>query len=186
MQLNENILILTEEQTIAPVKNESYFYRILMQSPFAFALLKGKEMIIAVANNSIKQVWGKGNEVEGKTLFEVLPEIVNQGFPDIINKVFTTGIPFIAAEKLVYLKRNDQLEETYFNFAYQAFWEKDETISGVVIIAYEVTVQATANKIVSDSEKKFKSMADLMPAKVSYGDLDGKTTYYNQKLTIPA
>jgi PAS domain S-box-containing protein len=179
MQLNN--IILTAEQTIATVKNENYFYRIFMQSPFAFALLKGKEMVIAVANNSIKQVWGKGNKVEGKTLFEVLPEIVNQGFPELINKVFATGIPFIAAEKLVYLKRNNQLEETYFNFTYQAFWEKDETISGVVIIAYEVTVQAAANKVVSESEKKFRLMADLMPAKVSYGDLDGKTTYYNQK-----
>jgi PAS domain S-box-containing protein len=179
MQLNK--IILTEEQTIAPIKNENYFYRILMQSPFAFALLKGAAMVVTVANDSIKQVWGKGNDVEGKTLFEVLPEVVHQGFPEIINTVFTTGIPFIATEKLVYLKRNNQLEKAYFNFAYQAFWEKDETISGVVIIAYEVTVQATANKVIFDSEKKFKLMADLMPAKVSYGDLDGTTTYYNQK-----
>jgi hypothetical protein len=37
--------------------------------------LKGKDMKITLANDSVK-VWGKGNDIEGKSLFDVLPEIV--------------------------------------------------------------------------------------------------------------
>jgi hypothetical protein len=32
------------------------------------------------ANDSVKKVWGKGNDIEGKSLFDVLPEIVTTTF----------------------------------------------------------------------------------------------------------
>ena len=40
--------------------------------------------------------------------------------------------------------RNGKLEETYFNFVYQPYLEANETISGVTIIAYDVTAQVMA------------------------------------------
>jgi hypothetical protein len=42
--------------------------------------LKGKDMKITLANDSVKKVWGKGNDIEGKSLFDVLPEIVTTTF----------------------------------------------------------------------------------------------------------
>lgn len=112
---------------------------MLMQSPFAFAILKGKEMLVTLANDSIKGIWGKGNAIEGKSLFEILPEIKSGIIPEILQEVFTTGIPYEAYELLVPLVRNNKLEDVYFNFVYQPYLEADETISGITIIAYEVT-----------------------------------------------
>jgi hypothetical protein len=31
-------------------------------------------MVICLANDSIKKMWGKGNDVEGKPLFDVIAE----------------------------------------------------------------------------------------------------------------
>jgi hypothetical protein len=36
-------------------------------------VLKGKEMIIELANDKIKEVWGRGNDIEGKSLLEIMP-----------------------------------------------------------------------------------------------------------------
>jgi PAS domain S-box-containing protein len=127
-------------------------HNLLMQSPFAFAILKGKDSIITLANDSIKAVWGKGNDVEGKSLFTVLPEIVAQGFPELIDSVYTTGVPFVGEEMLVNLLRGGKFEETYFHFTYEAYRETDGTISGVSIIAYEVTTQTKLNQKVRESE----------------------------------
>ena len=155
-------------------------HNLLMHSPFAFAILRGKDSIIMLANDSIKKVWGKGNDVEGRSLFDVLPEIVPQGFPDLIDSVYTTGVPFIGEEMLVKLLRGGKLVDTYFHFTYEAYRETDGTISGVTIIAYEVTTQTKLNQKVRESESYFRLMAESMPEKISNADAHGNILFYNK------
>ena len=112
---------------------------MLMQSPFAFAILKGKDMQIMLANDTIKEIWGKGNAIEGRPLLTILPELNGGKIPVILYEVYTTGIPFEGYELLIPIVRHNKLEDVYFNFVYQPYREADESISGVTIIAYEVT-----------------------------------------------
>jgi two-component system CheB/CheR fusion protein len=112
---------------------------MLMQSPFAIAILKGKDMIVDLANDSIKQFWGKGDAVEGKPILEILPEIKDTIFPKLLDEVYTTGVPFEGYEILAPVVRKGTLEDGYFNFIYQPYLEADKSISGITIIAYEVT-----------------------------------------------
>ena len=120
-------------------ESEKRYALMLTESPFAFAIFKGENMVVAFANNSIKAFWGKGDDVEGRPFFDVLPEVIDQGFPELLDKVFTTGVPFYGNEMLVKLLRGGKMEDTYFNFIYQPYLEADKTISGVTVIAYEVT-----------------------------------------------
>lgn len=112
---------------------------MLMQSPFAFAIMKGRDLIVNLANDSIKEIWGKGNDIEGKPLLEILPELIDGPIPKILDEVYTTGIPFEGYEILVPIMHNNKLKDVYFNFVYQPYLEADESISGITIIAYEVT-----------------------------------------------
>ncbi|WP_264564269.1 chemotaxis protein CheB [Flavobacterium sp. N3904] len=112
---------------------------MLMNSPFSFVILKGKEMVIKLANDSIKEIWGKGNDIEGKSILTILPELKGGPIPKMLEEVYSTGIPQVGYELLVPLKRNGHLEDVYFNFVYQPYLDADETIMGVTIIAYEVT-----------------------------------------------
>lgn len=122
------------------------YHRMLMDSPFAFTVMKGKEMVITLANDLMKDFWGKGDDVEGKTLLELLPELEGQPFPGIIDDVYTTGIPFASDEILVELNRNGKMEDHYFNVAYRPHYEADQTISGVIAVVYEVTEMAIGRK----------------------------------------
>ena len=54
---------------------------MLMKSPFAIAILKGKDMVVSLANASIKEIWGKGNDVEGKKFIDILPELKELTIP---------------------------------------------------------------------------------------------------------
>lgn len=134
-------LNLEKEAHKAIENSNSRYNRLLMQSPFAFAILIGEELRISLANDTIKEIWGKGNDIEGQLLVEVLPELLNSDLPDIILEVLKTGKPFEGYEYLVSIQRNGKLEKVYFNFVYQPYYEVDDTISGVVVIAYEVTSQ---------------------------------------------
>jgi len=129
-----------EKKAIKLVEDSNQRYNMMLtQSPFAFAILKGKDMIVTLANDSIKQFWGKGDAIEGKPILEILPEIKDTIFPKLLDEVYTTGIPFEGYELLAPLMRKGTLEHSYFNFVYQPYLEADKSISGITIIAYEVT-----------------------------------------------
>ena len=153
---------------------------LLMNSPFAFTIMKGKDMVVTLANDSIKEMWGKGNQVEGKPLLEILPEIKDTAFPAILDKVFKTGVAYQDSEAFSQLYRNNKFEDGYYNFVYQPYYESDATISGVVIIANDVTLQVNAKKQIEASELNFRQLAELLPEKISNADTNGEVFYYNQ------
>ena len=82
---------------------------------------------------------GKRKSIEGKPLLEILPELKEGIIPDLLHNVFTTGIPYEGYERLIPIMRNGTLANVYFNFVYQPYLEADESISGITVIAYEVT-----------------------------------------------
>jgi two-component system CheB/CheR fusion protein len=129
-----------EKKALKSIEDSNKRYNMmLMQSPFSFAILKGKDMIIALANDSVKEIWGKGSNIEGKPIMDILPELKDGPIPKMLETVYTTGIAQEGYELLVPLMRNGQLQDVYFNFVYQPYLDADETIIGVTIIAYEVT-----------------------------------------------
>lgn len=153
------------------------FYRLLMQSPFAFAIIKGNDLVITLANDLMKSFWGKGQEVEGKTLLEVLPEIIDQPFASMFREVFGTGHPIYANEIMAKIRYDGLLKERYFNLVIQPHLEADETRSGVTLIAYEVTEMVLARKKVEESESRFQAAVAAVKGVLwttnSKGEVDG-------------
>jgi two-component system CheB/CheR fusion protein len=133
--------------------SEKRYNMMLMQSPFAIAILKGKDMVIALANDSIKEMWGKGNDLEGKKFLDIMPELKDSEFPKQLENVYETGIAFQGHELLASLKRNGKMIDGYFNFVYQPYFEADKTISGVTVIAYEVTEQVLAKNELIEAKR---------------------------------
>lgn len=173
---------ITERHQAAKLVEESEkrFNNLLMQSPFAFGILKGEDMVLQMANNAIKESWGKGPDLEGKKLLDILPEMKDQAFPALLQSVYKTGTPHYAHETLAKVVRKGVLEDVYYNFVYQPYREVDGTISGIVIIANEVTPQALANKKIKESEEQFRHLADSMPQMVWTADTEGNADYFNK------
>ena len=143
--------------TAASHTPHEYLQNIFMQSPFAFSVMKGKDMVVTHANKLMKTFWGKGDDVEGKTLLEILPELIDQPFPAMLDSVYTTGKPVYADEILARLNHNGKIEDRYFNIVYKPHLEADETISGVITIAHEVTNEVLARRKIEESEERFQA-----------------------------
>ena len=138
-------------------------YSMLNLSLFSFGVLKGNDLIIAFANNAIKNVWGKGNDIEGKPFLEILPELIGTDFPDLIRTVMLTGVPFYGYDMLAKLFIKGQLEDCYFNFVYQPYYEVDGSITGITIIAIEVTKEVIAKKQIEENENWFRNLIEYAP-----------------------
>jgi PAS domain S-box-containing protein len=147
--------------------SEKRYYMMLMKSPFAFCIMKGGDMVITLANDLMKDFWGKGRDVEGKTLLQVLPEVKDQPFPEMILSVLKTGTPVYANEIIAHLRYDDKMEDRYFNIVYQPFHEEDGTISGVTTIAYDVTEQVTSRKKIEESEHRYQEMIFSSPSLIA-------------------
>ncbi len=161
--------------------SDKRYNMMLLNSTFSFAVIKGKDLVVDFANNQIKEVWGRGNDIEGKSLFEIMPEIIDTPFPALLEEVRATGIPFHGVDVQSPNKLHGHLKEKYFfNFVFQPYLEADQTISGITIIGNDVTEQVIAKRKIEESEERFRSLADLMPAKISIADAAGNATYFSK------
>ncbi|MBC7440903.1 MAG: PAS domain-containing protein, partial [Flavobacterium sp.] len=144
------------EQVLARKKveeSEHRYHNLVYNSPYMIAIFKGKDTIIEIANDAIIETWGKGRDIFGKSLFEVLPEAAEQGFDKLIQNVYETGEPFHAYETPVTLLRNGKQQLMHYNFIYQAQRNLAGEIEGVAILANEVTPQALLKKALAEQRE---------------------------------
>jgi PAS domain S-box-containing protein len=153
---------------------------IIYSSPSMIAVFKGKDMIVDLANDAIVQTWGKGKDVIGRSLFTILPEIIEQGYVEILAKVYETGEVYHAYEVPISLVRNGKSEISHYTFTYQAQHGPEGDIEGVVIFANEVTPQALIKKQIQESEAHFRMIAEMMTDKITNATPDGHVFFYNK------
>jgi len=162
-KITEQNLVTTAIELVLKNKlieaSEKRFSNILSQSIMSIGILKGTDMVLTFANESMLNSLGKGKNVFNKPLFEVMPELKNQGFPELLQKVYTTGIPYNAYETKAITIRNGKEETVYYNFVYQPYTEVDNSITGITILASEVTEQVLAKKQIEESEKRFRELS---------------------------
>ncbi|MDQ3108623.1 MAG: PAS domain S-box protein [Bacteroidota bacterium] len=143
-------------------ETEQNLRNTILQSPVAMSILKGPDHLVELANERMFELWGKPAEVLlNKPIFEGLPEAKDQGFEAILNNVYTTGKAFIAEGIPVRLPRKNGIETVYVNLVYEPYRESDGSISGILVVAVDVTAQVIARrKIEEEVAKRTKELAD--------------------------
>ncbi|CAM4094873.1 PAS domain S-box protein [Gillisia limnaea] len=155
------------------------FNDILSQAPAYICTLRGPKHVFEVANENYLQLVGN-REIIGKTVKEALPEVASQGFLDLLNKVYTTGEPFIGNEIPINLEsRNGELKNSYLNFVYQPTKNARGEVEGIFVHAINVTEQVEARKLLEHSEERLQNLIDTVPAMIWITNEDGKSVYLN-------
>ena len=142
-------------------ESEERFRSLVLHSPSPIGIYIGREMRLQTVNDAILEAWGKDNSVIGKTFREALPELEGQPFYELLDKVYTTGIPYQATEDRVDLIRNGRLEVTYWNFTYKALRNADGRIYGVINTGTEVTDLVLARHKLSMIREELKTAVDI-------------------------
>jgi signal transduction histidine kinase len=126
---------------------------IFMNAPASIAVLRGPDHTFEIANASYMKLVGRETPIVGLTLLEALPEIAEQGFKELLDRVYQSGQPFTGQEVAVRLDRtgHGQLEEVHLNFVYQPLFAPDNsTVEGIFVHAVEVTEQVRTRKQVEE------------------------------------
>nr|WP_233167068.1 PAS domain-containing sensor histidine kinase [Pedobacter sp. ASV2] len=139
-------------------RNEVLFRRIIRNAPVAIGILRGEDFIIEEANKDLLTLWGKPKEVIGLKLMEGLPELIGQPFLQLLKKVYTEGISHYGNETLAVIERDGVLQHCYFNFVYDPIRDEDNHITGIMVVANEVTNQVKIRDKIAESEERFKNL----------------------------
>lgn len=135
------------------------------QSPVGIAIIDNDEGLSFRMANAFycNLVSRRPEDIIGKPLLEVLPEIKDQGFDNLLRGVIDTGVPYTANEVPVELMRSGKIHTLYLDFAYQPRREADGSISGVLAVVIDVTQQVFARKSVEDSAHRLRSVVESAP-----------------------
>ncbi|MFC5412516.1 PAS domain-containing protein [Larkinella bovis] len=160
--------ITQQKELDQALKNaDERFRNMIVQAPVAIAILSGDKLVVETANQAMLDLWGKDSVLLGQPILEALPEIKGQGFWELLKPVYETGEPYYGFEVLVRLRRNDQLEDAYFNFVYAPVRGDSEQITDIMILATEVTSQVQAQMALKGSEERFRNLIEEAPAAMS-------------------
>jgi PAS domain S-box-containing protein len=164
-----NMALDVTEQVISRKKLEASERNLLSlfeESPVGIATMSADDdLVFRSANAFYGWLVGRNpKEIIGKSLLKALPELQGQGFDDILRNVITTGKPFIADEVRVELMRAGKLETVYVNLIYQPRMEDNGSVTGILVVANDVTQQVLTRNAIEDSERKLRAVIAAAPA----------------------
>jgi PAS domain S-box-containing protein len=134
---------------------ELKFRTIIEQTPSPLCIFKGEDMVLEVANEPALRVWQTTKDVIGKRLTDIVPEMGSQMFLEMMRDVYYNGVNRYGFEApAFFLRDNGEREDKFFNFNYVPYREQDGTISGVLVLASDVTEQVIAKKKLIDNEER--------------------------------
>jgi two-component sensor histidine kinase len=121
--------------------------KMVEQAPDFVALVVGEFHRFELANAAYRQLVG-GRELLGKTVAEALPEVIDQGFIEVLDGVYRSGEPFVGKAVPVRLHNDagDPVEDRYLDFVYQPITGPEGNISAIFVQGYDVTDQVRADE----------------------------------------
>ncbi|WP_207435651.1 PAS domain-containing protein [Sabulibacter ruber] len=163
LESNEQMALLSDQIQLALQKAQaerSTLERLIMKAPAFFCILKGPEHRYDLINPEYQKLF-PGRDLLHKTVAEALPEVAEQGFVQILDKVYQTGEDFVAKEVPILIGRTNahELEQIYINFTYQAIYSETQQIEGILVFGYEVTEQVKCTQKLQELEHQSKSSA---------------------------
>ena len=146
--------VLAERARLAEVERMREFFH---QAPGAVALLHGPDHIFEIANPAYLELVG-GRQVVGSSVAEALPEVVEQGFVDLLDHVYASGEAFRADGMRVELVHAPDLEPRLrvLDFVYQPIKDANGNTTDIFVAATDVTERAEAQEALQRSEERLQ------------------------------
>ena len=148
----EGVARLTRERAVARAiadAEREVLSGVFELAPAFMAVLRGPGHVYELSNPAYDRLVGH-RRVLGRTVRQALPELEGQGFFELLDQVFTTGVPFVGNEVPIRLQPvpSAPIEPRYLNFVYQTMRGADGAVAGILVTGVDVTALVEARQIV--------------------------------------
>jgi PAS domain S-box-containing protein len=126
-------------------------------APVAVAILSGPKFLIEYSNPFFCKIIGKQtNEIINRPLLDHIIQSKKKNCKEIFKEILTTGNSFTTQDVQIKTLTSNNQEECYFNFVFEPIKNQDGTVTGIFVLAIEVTEQFLLRKEVEKREKRLE------------------------------
>ncbi|MBF9197573.1 PAS domain-containing sensor histidine kinase [Microvirga terrestris] len=171
-----------QEANQALTEERQHLRGLFEQAPGFMAALSGPDHVFTMANAAYLRLIRRENIV-GKTVREALPEVVDQGFLALLDRVHRSGQPFVGRSIRIVLEPSSggAPEERFLDFVYQPVFDPDGKVSGIFVQGHDVTEQKRNEEALRESEERFRVIANSIDQMIWATQPNGSHDYYNQR-----
>jgi len=144
---------MTMETNLKDIENQLK-NTVVENAPFPIGVYLGRDMKIALANKAMVRTMGKGDDIIGRSYFDVLPELSTQGIFEKLLEVLSTGTPYEVKNSRVDLVINGIGTTHFFNYAFTPIFDATGTVYGVMNTGTDVTDLNIARQQTLEAEEK--------------------------------
>jgi len=141
--------------------SEAKLRSIIETAPAAMGLFVGRDLIVEFPNQSFIDIVGKGADIIGKPLREVMPELENQPFLQILDQVYTSGRMYQSFGTQVDIVQQGVMTHNYYNITYTPLLDEEGRVYAILDIAIDVTEAIKANQKLQEAQATLQGAIDL-------------------------
>ena len=133
--------------------------QMLQQMPGFVALMTGPDFVYEYVNDAYVRISGRSDFV-GRPFKDVFPDLVGQGFYELLEQVYRTGESVVARDMA--LRLHGARDARYIDFVFAPIRDDHGGVGGIFIGGYEVTDTYRATLALQASEARLRELnADL-------------------------
>lgn len=134
------------------------------QSTAVFASLAGPAHMLESANAAFfTAIGGPERARTGVPLAQLMSELVEQGFMELLNQVYRTGTANTGRDARMILGAGAQAREAFFDFTYEPRLETGGNVMGVRVIGVETTQVKHAQRLTAEHRALLEQIARQAP-----------------------
>ena len=129
--------VLSEQRLVAQAHRQQQQF---VQAPGFICILNGPDHVFEFVNQSYVRLAGDRKFI-GRPVREVMPEVTDQGFVQLLDEVYATGKRHVAENLPVRLRTVPDLDEVerYLDFIYEAILDENGSVTGIFVEGHDVT-----------------------------------------------
>ena len=149
---------------------------LFRQAPGFMCVLRGPAHVVEIANAAFAGLIGRRDPI-GKPLAEALPEVKDQGFLDLLDRVFATGEAFTGRRLRFDVRPAPEAapDTRFVDLVYQPIADGAGRVSGIFVQGGDVTETERAVDALRRSERRLKATQDN--AGVGIHEVDARGHY---------
>ncbi len=162
---------------------------VFERSPAFMAVLSGPDFVVERANERCHELLGR-RELIGRTVREAIPEVVEQGYLEVLEQVYKTGEPVVSTDTPVTMRTGrGELEDLVLDLVYEPLLTSDGGVTGILVHGVDLTerkhTEEQLAELTQESERLrrlYETILASTPDLIYVFDLNGRFTYANKAL----
>lgn len=140
--------------------------RVLAVTPVGLCVLKGDNFSIKTANKPMLALWGcKQEDVIGRPLLEVFPELQGQPFPALLQKVMgDKKMLTLSAQPVLIVHGDRKPVKIFVDFSYDPLFDTAGNVEGVLVTVNDVTEIIKAQQLLQNRQEELETMNEELNA----------------------